>query len=111
MLSGIISDLFIVLMVYGFLLIHRPQIREKHFYFFKELFSGKVNLRDMNPSPIQTKPLHIVNAMGCSDGRWRIEDYGDMTVIQPITRTGLNVGFPKRVNESFDNVINRLIKK
>lgn len=111
MLNGLISDLSIMLMVYVFLLIHRPQMREKPLYFIKELFSGKVNLRDMNPSPKLNKPLHVVNATGCSNGRWRIEDYGDMTIIQPITRTGLNVGFPKRVNESFDTVVNRLIKK
>ena len=111
MYNGFTSDLNLFLLVYGFLLFHRPQMREKHWYYLKSLFSSKVTLSDINPSPVHEEPLRVVNAMGCSNGRWRVSDYRNKTIIQPITQTGLDIGFPKKVNESFDSVINRLIKK
>jgi len=86
-------------------------MRDKPLNLIKSFFSQKVTLIDMNPSTRITEPLHVVNATGFTGGRWRISDYGDMTVIQPITSAGVNIGFPKKVSESFEKVINRLIKK
>tara|TARA_R110002049_G_scaffold11767_1_gene54403 strand:+ start:20 stop:388 length:369 start_codon:yes stop_codon:yes gene_type:complete len=102
-------NMFVMICLYLWLLYHRPAMREKHLCFWKELFSRGASLRDMNPLTVE--PIHSVNAMGLSGGRWKIQDYGDYTVIQPITSNGLNVGFPKKVKQSFVDVVNRLIKK
>jgi hypothetical protein len=102
----------LVIGIYLFLLIHRPEMREKHLYQLKGIFGNEFSLKDMNPEAVLNKPVRVANAMGLSGGRWRIESYGDeLTVIQPITSTGLKIGLPKQVKKSFDRVINRLIKK
>lgn len=103
-------DFIVMLSVYGFLLIHRPAMREKHMSFFNDLFTKDLTLKDMNPDLLYG-PSKVVLAMGLSGGRWRVADYGDHTIVQPISSNGLNVGFPRKVKKSFGEVLNRLTKK
>lgn len=105
--------MLILLGIYLWVLIQRPDLRETHVAFWKSIFSRFIPfgllLKDMNPCPMA--PIHSVNAMGLTGGLWRIEGHGDYTTIQPITRNGLNIGFIKKVRESFVSVVKRMIKK